>query len=176
MLLETTCTVNAVYLAALEYRVIDFVNHVPVCNKLNVKLKKSEIVDQHLSEYVIMPDGITMSFSKWWKSLEETTEVEVRFPYERHGNAGKTSNYAKSDVKEKFLLFVDNSSQSNGRSEDSTGPTLYFSPKFTTIQTPKPGSALILKNILEGLLWVSLIVFRENKGRKSAVMGLPTTG
>ena len=36
------------------------------------------------------------------------------------------------------LQFVDMNSQPNGRSADSSGPTHYFIPKFTTIQTPKP--------------------------------------
>ena len=40
---------------------------------------------------------------------------------------------------EEFLLFVDINSQSNGRSADSSGPTLYFLPKFSTIQAPKFG-------------------------------------
>ena len=38
-----------------------------------------------------------------------------------------------------FLTFVDTNSQPNGRSEDSSGPTSYFLPKFTTIQAPKQG-------------------------------------
>ena len=40
---------------------------------------------------------------------------------------------------EDFLQFVDINSQPNGRSADSTGPTVYFLPKFTTIQVPKAG-------------------------------------
>lgn len=80
-----------------------------VRSKLNnpiVNMTKAEVVKQRLSEYVIMPDGIVMSFSRWWRSVEETAELEVRFTHERHGNAGKTSNHAKSSVKEEFLQYL----------------------------------------------------------------------
>ena len=42
-------------------------------------------------------------------------------------------------MRERFLDFVDNNTQPNGRSADSSGPTHYFLPKRTTIQTPKVG-------------------------------------
>lgn len=40
---------------------------------------------------------------------------------------------------EDFLQFVDINNQPDSRSDDSTGPTAYFLPKFTTIQAPKAG-------------------------------------
>lgn len=103
-----------------------------------VKMKKSEIIDKHLGDFIVMPPCVSLSFNKWWVTVDPTTEVDVRFPHERHGLAGIPSNQAKTAVKEAFLDFVDNNSQPNGRSEDSSGPTFYFSPKFNTIQTPKP--------------------------------------
>ena len=69
--------------------------------------------------------------------LDPTTEVQVRFPHEKHGNAGKISNSAESSIMEDFLSFVDTNSQPNGGSSDFTGPTSYFLSKFKTIQTPK---------------------------------------
>ena len=51
--------------------------------------------------------------------------------------AGKASNSAKTDTKEKFLEFVDTNSQPNGRRLDSCNPTHYFLPKFTTISAAK---------------------------------------
>ena len=38
-----------------------------------------------------------------------------------------------------ILEFVDVNSQPNGCSADSTGPTFYFLPNFSTTQTPKSG-------------------------------------
>ena len=103
-----------------------------------VRMKKSEVIDKRVGDFVVMPECLSLSFNKWWVTVDPTTEVDVRFPYERHGLAGLPSNQAKKSVKEAFLDFVDNNSQPNGRSEDSSGPTFYFSPKFDTIQTPRP--------------------------------------
>ena len=106
-----------------------------------VDMTKADVIDKRASDYVIMADAVQTSFSKWWMSVEPETVIQVRFPHERHGNAGKPSNSVKTTVRDEFLQFVDNNSQPNGRSADSTGPTFYFSPKFTTIQTPKPSAA-----------------------------------
>ena len=55
-----------------------------------------------------------------------------------HGNSGKV---AKTSAMNDFLEFVDVNSQPNGCSADSTGPTFYFLPNFSTIQFPKACSA-----------------------------------
>ena len=64
--------------------------------------------------------------------------IQVRVRRERHGNAGKVSNLAKTTVHQDFIEFVDINTQPNGQSADSSGPTSYFLPKFSTIQAPKP--------------------------------------
>ena len=87
-----------------------------------------------------MPSSVEEPFNKWWRTLESASLVDVRYPYGRHGNAGKPSNSTNTSVKEDFIEFVDMNSQPNGRSQDSSGPTYYFLSKFTTIQTPKPES------------------------------------
>lgn len=43
----------------------------------------------------------------------------------------------KYGIHHDFIQFVDFNSQPNGRSADSSGPTSYFLPKFSTIQCPK---------------------------------------
>ena len=103
------------------------------------ELTKTEVEQQNLGAYVLMPQGCDQSFMKWWRSLPPTTNVTVRYPHERHGNCGRVSNSAKTSVMNDFLTFVDQNSQPNGRSADSYGPTHYFLSKFTTIQTPKQG-------------------------------------
>ena len=85
-----------------------------------------------------MPDSLDTSFKNWWRAVTPSTTVEVRYPHERHGNAGKTSHSAKTETMDDFLKFIDSNSQPNRRSADSTGPTVYFLPKFCTIQSPKP--------------------------------------
>lgn len=103
-------------------------------------MTKSEVEKERVSEYVVMPVDKVMSFKDWWLTLDESDVVSVRYLHARHGNAGRTSNSSKTSVMEDFLNFVDINSQPNGRSADSTGPTFYFLPKFSTIQTPKLGS------------------------------------
>ena len=104
-----------------------------------VEMAKSEVEEKRLGDYVIMPEGVESSFSRWWRCVSGETVVRVRYPHERHENAGKTSHSAKTSVMQDFLQFVDINSQPNGRSADSTGPTHYFLPKFSTIHAPKPG-------------------------------------
>ena len=102
-----------------------------------VEMKKSDVEQQSLGNYVVMPASSNECFMVWWRSLDSEATVKVRYPHERHGLAGKTSNAAKQDVMGYFLGFVDAISQPNGRSVDSYGPTSYFLSKFTTIQMPK---------------------------------------
>ena len=101
------------------------------------EMKKSEVEQERLSDYVVMPQDCEINFLVWWRSLNDDDKVTVRYPHERHGNAGKPSHAAKTSVMEDFLQFVDCNSQPNGRSADSSGPTSYFISKFTCIQTPK---------------------------------------
>ena len=102
-------------------------------------MSKSDVEEQRLGNYVIMPAGIDISFKKWWRSLDPSASIDLRYPHGKHGNALKTSHSAKTSTMEDFLQFVDMNSQPNGRSADSTGPTVYFLSKFTTIQAPKAG-------------------------------------
>ena len=76
---------------------------------------------QRLGQYVLMPADIESSFKHWWRSLEPSTIVDVRYPHTKHGNALKHSNSAKKTTLEEFLLFVNINSQPSGRSADSSG-------------------------------------------------------
>ena len=55
-----------------------------------------------------MPTDVETSFNIWWRGLDPSVELEVRYPHSRHGNAGRTSNSAKTTD---FLEFVDINSQ-----------------------------------------------------------------
>ena len=100
-------------------------------------MTKSDVNNQKLSAFVLMPDTIEIAFNTWWDSLPDDHVVDVRYPHERHGLKGKVSNNAKVIGKEAFLRFVDNNSQPNGRRLDSRNLTHYFFPKFKTISEPK---------------------------------------
>ena len=91
---------------------------------------------QKLTPFVVMPLEIELCFNLWWKDLPDDHEVVVRYPHERHGLAGKVSNHAKTDTKERFLEFVYHNSQPNGWMLDSRNPTHFFLPNFTTKSAP----------------------------------------
>ena len=89
---------------------------------------------------VLCPDdGEMCTFEMWWKSLDEDEDVEVKFPYERHGLAGRPSNHSKLDVMADFLELVDLNSQPNGRHAGSYSAQFFFIPKFSRIAPPSPG-------------------------------------
>lgn len=64
----------------------------------------TEVQQERLSEYVVMPESCDQNFQLWWTSLELTAEVQVRFPHEKHSNACKTSNSAKSEIMNDFFF------------------------------------------------------------------------
>ena len=47
-----------------------------------VDMKKVEIEQKRLSDYVIMPETVEISFNKWWRSLESSFILKVRIPHE----------------------------------------------------------------------------------------------
>ncbi len=83
-------------------------------------MSKAEVEEERVSEYVVMPASLDMAFKEWWRSLQPSHTVMVRYPHERHGNAGRKSNASKTSVMEDFLEFIDVNSQPNGRSADSS--------------------------------------------------------
>ena len=40
-----------------------------------VDMTKADVIEKYVSDYVIMPDIVTTSFSKWWMSLDPETVV-----------------------------------------------------------------------------------------------------
>ena len=69
----------------------------------------------------------------WWKQLEDDNELDMKYPHDNHGLAGKPSNRAKTAVLNHFLQFVDANCQPNGRPSDSYSAQFYF----TRIVPPK---------------------------------------
>ena len=101
------------------------------------KKTKLEVEAESLLSFVVMPEGVSSTLKSWWDTIPSDHEVDVRFPYERHGLCGRASNNEKTETKAEFLSFIDENSQPNGRRLDSRNPTHYFLPRFTTISVPK---------------------------------------
>ena len=64
------------------------------------EMKKVDVENERLMDYVLMPEGPCESFHAWWKKLDTAAPVRVHYPHERHGLAGKTSNRAKSNLQQ----------------------------------------------------------------------------
>ena len=77
-------------------------------------------------------------------------------------------------VKDDFLQFMDINSQPNGRSADTSGPTHYFLPKFTTIQSPKPGVPNYQEHVAQSV--VGEFNRAQRQGKVSFPMDQVTTG
>ena len=84
-----------------------------------------------------------------------------RYPHNKHGNASKPSNSAKSTIMEEFFHFINMNSQPNGRAAGPLGPTQYFLSKFTTIQAPKHGLWGTTKKVS---CWIQSCSTRVQKG------------
>ena len=65
-----------------------------------VNMLKSEVEERPLGDFGVMPQGVEASFKTWWRGLLPASKVEVRYPHERHGNAGRVSNSAKAGTRE----------------------------------------------------------------------------
>lgn len=100
-------------------------------------MTKDDVNKEKVNPFVVMPEGVETSISVWWASLPSDHLVDVRYPHEKYGLAGRASNNAKLKTKDMFLKFVDNNTQANGRHLDSRNRTHYFFPKFRTITEPK---------------------------------------
>ena len=103
-----------------------------------MELSKKEVIERNMTAFVLNDDE-SLTFGAWWKTVDEHDIVEVQYPHERHGLAGRTSNHAKVDVMEQFLEFVDMNSQPNGRQANSYSAQYFFLPKFTRITLPREG-------------------------------------
>lgn len=126
------------------------------CQQPVMTLTKKEVTDKKLVAFVLHPavDDIAQSASEWWEALHDDDEVEVKYPYDRHGLAGKSSNNSKPEVRDAFLQFVDANSHPNGRHAGSYSALFYFIPKFTRIDPPKVGEKDFDTKAKASLVWV----------------------
>ena len=54
-----------------------------------LQMTKQEVTQNRLEDYVLHDDGSAQTFSAWWKELDDDEVVDVQFPHERHGLAGR---------------------------------------------------------------------------------------
>lgn len=54
-----------------------------------LQMTKQEVMQKRLEDHVLHDDESAHTFSAWWKELDDDEVVEVQFPHERHGLAGR---------------------------------------------------------------------------------------
>lgn len=80
----------------------------------------------------VVPPGNETNILRWWMNLEDSSMVELRTQPKLH--CGKSNNN-KEELLPRFLNFIDNNSQPNGRKVGSHGPLYFLNSKFDRINT-----------------------------------------
>ena len=101
-----------------------------------IRIRKDQVSTEQTCN-VVPPDTVTNVLS-WWASLENNSIIELHNPPKLHH--GK-SNYSKEDLLTRFLEFIDNNSQPNGRRVGSHGPLFFLNSKFDRINAPSASEA-----------------------------------
>lgn len=101
-----------------------------------IKIRKDKVLPEQICD--IVPPANETNILIWWKKLEDSNMVELRYSPKLHG--GKSNN-SKEDIIPRFLSFIDNNSQSNGRRVGSHGPLFFINSKFNRINAPSTKEA-----------------------------------
>ena len=74
------------------------------CQEPAITLAKREVIEKKLQSFMLYPmvNDICGGISDWWDTLLDDDTVEVKYPHERHGLAGRMSNHSKPQVQEAF--------------------------------------------------------------------------
>jgi len=97
-----------------------------------IKIRKYQILPEQICDIVSPIDE--PNILAWWMNLEDSSIVELRSSSKLHG--GKSNNNKEEDILPRFLSFIDNNSQSNGRRVGSHGPLYFINSKFDRINAP----------------------------------------
>lgn len=127
-------------------------------------MSKAEVIEKCVSDYVVTPETIVSSFSKWWVSVDLATTVPVRFPHEWHGNAGKPSNHAKTETN--FLSSLTTTANKMVDPQIAVVPHSTFHQNFQQLK-PLSQMFLIMESFWEDQWLGNLIAFNENKAMQS---------
>lgn len=144
MLLATTCSAVIVCIMHLESRFSDLLDKGQWRDDSTVttlrSMTKTEVEAEHLAQSIVMPQSCNMPFMAWWKTLSNSNNtVNVCYPHERHGLAGRLLmplKWIQSMLSPASYISILN------QMEEVQILLLLLHivlPKFRTIQTPKTG-------------------------------------
>jgi hypothetical protein len=101
-----------------------------------IQIRKDQVPIERACD-VIAPANETNVLA-WWMNLHDSSTVELRSPPKLH--CGKSNN-SKEELLPRFLNFIDNNSQPNGRRVGSHGPLFFLNSKFNRINAPSVSEA-----------------------------------
>ncbi len=101
-----------------------------------ILLRKYQVPAERACDVVVPTDETNVL--EWWMNLKDSSMIELRSPPQLH--RGKSNNN-KKELLPRFLKFIDNNSQPNGRRIGSHGPLFYLSSKFDRINAPSLSKA-----------------------------------
>ena len=101
-----------------------------------IRVRKDQVSTEQTCN--VVPPATVTNVLGWWASLENSSIIELHNPPKLHH--GK-SNYSKEDLLTRFLEFIDNNSQPNGRRVGSHGPLFFLNSKFDRINAPSASEA-----------------------------------
>jgi len=101
-----------------------------------IRVRKDQVSTEQTCN--VVPPATVTNVLGWWASLENSSIIELHNPPKLHH--GK-SNYSKEDLLTRFLGFIDNNSQPNGRRVGSHGPLFFLNSKFDRINAPSASEA-----------------------------------
>jgi hypothetical protein len=101
-----------------------------------IRTRKDQVPKERAGD--IVPPVDETNVLVWWMNLEDSNIVELRSPPKLH--CGKSNN-SREELLPRFLAFIDNNSQPNGRRVGSHGPLFFLNSKFDRINAPSVSEA-----------------------------------
>ena len=96
-----------------------------------IRVRKDQISAEQTCD--VVPPATVTNVLAWWINLEDSSMIELHNPPKLH--QGKSNN-SKEELLARFLEFIDNNSQPNGRRVGSHGPLFFLNSKFDRINAP----------------------------------------
>ncbi len=100
-------------------------------NSPTIRVRKDQISTEQTCD--VVPPATVTNVLAWWINLEDSSIIELNNPPKLHH--GKSNN-SKEELLTRFLEFIDNNSQPNGRRVGSHGPLFFLNSKFDRINAP----------------------------------------
>jgi len=100
-------------------------------NAPTIRVRKDHVSTEQTCD--VVPPATVTNVLAWWTNLEDSSMIELHNPPKLHH--GKSNN-SKKELLARFLEFIDNNSQPNGRRVGSHGPLFFLNPKFDRINAP----------------------------------------